>query len=208
MGSTAIDETGQHVISNAISAIRTQALTVAITGYTDRTGNAVENIELAKQHAVAVRIRMPGGSIFHRWIEGKRPDARMWSASTASRSRFLECRHAPAKAARCVGKGSEGTARVESQWTRRGAAPRFGAHPVSARSRHPTPVFVNVHVAHPYAALCNGALAWEGSLTGFNQTSPMGCQLRVAPLQRPTPRFRGDHGTLRQPPDRTPPSSS
>ena len=188
---------------------------MAITGYTDRTGNAVENIELAKQRALAVRaaliragvaetqiqmsprcrlelraavrIRMPGGSMFHRWIEGKRPHARMWSASTASRSRFLECRHAPATAARYVGKGSEGTPRGESKWTRRGAAPRFGAHPVTARSRHPPPVFVNIHVAPPYAAFCNGARAWDGSLTGFNQTSPMGCQSRVAPLQRPTP---------------------
>jgi hypothetical protein len=70
---------------------------------------------------------------------------------------------------------------------------KIGRHTVTERRLDRRPlgdigstesVFVNIGVAHPYAAFCTGALVGECSLTGFSQTSPMGCQLRVAPDQR------------------------
>lgn len=73
VGSSAIDDLGQQAISNAIFVIRTQALSVAITGYTDKTGNVSENIELAKQRALAVRAALIRAGVTENQIQMRPP---------------------------------------------------------------------------------------------------------------------------------------
>jgi len=73
VGSAAIDDTAQQTISNAIFAIRTQSLSVTVTGYTDRTGNAAENIELAKQRASAVRAALIRAGVAEDQIQMRPP---------------------------------------------------------------------------------------------------------------------------------------
>lgn len=55
VGAAAIGPEGRKTIADLISTVKAHDLTVAITGYTDRTGDVDQNIELAKQRALAVR---------------------------------------------------------------------------------------------------------------------------------------------------------
>jgi outer membrane protein OmpA-like peptidoglycan-associated protein len=55
VGVAVLGPEGQKTVDDVIATVSAQDLTVTITGYTDRTGNVGQNIELAKQRALAVR---------------------------------------------------------------------------------------------------------------------------------------------------------
>lgn len=68
LGSAAVGGDDGRVIDEAAAAIKQDSLKVAVTGYTDRTGNPAINAPLAKQRAEAVRDRLitagvPAGDI-------------------------------------------------------------------------------------------------------------------------------------------------
>jgi outer membrane protein OmpA-like peptidoglycan-associated protein len=58
LGSAAVGGDDGRVIDEAAAAIKQDSLKVAVTGYTDRTGNPAINAPLAKQRAEAVRDRL------------------------------------------------------------------------------------------------------------------------------------------------------
>lgn len=55
VGAAALGAAGQKLITEVSQAANSQGLMLAITGFTDRTGDPAKNIELAKQRALAVR---------------------------------------------------------------------------------------------------------------------------------------------------------
>lgn len=68
LGSAAIGGDDGRAINEAAAAIKQDSLKVAVTGYTDRTGNLAINVPLAQQRANAVRDRLiaagvPAGDI-------------------------------------------------------------------------------------------------------------------------------------------------
>lgn len=83
---TALDAEGQRVVADAVRQLQQQpAARVAITGYTDATGNLAANQELAKNRAKAVRDALTGAGIDRARID-MRPPAQV-QANAAGRER-------------------------------------------------------------------------------------------------------------------------
>lgn len=63
LGSAAINAADGRAIDEAAAAIKQNSLKVAVTGYTDRTGNMAINVPLAQQRASAVRDRLVAAGV-------------------------------------------------------------------------------------------------------------------------------------------------
>lgn len=73
VGSFAAGQDGERIIVATAAAITTNGLKVAITGYTDKTGDLAKNQELAKNRAKAVRDRLMAAGVPEANIEMKPP---------------------------------------------------------------------------------------------------------------------------------------
>jgi outer membrane protein OmpA-like peptidoglycan-associated protein len=72
-GSATIGPDGQKIVTAAADAIKKDNLKVALTGYTDRTGDATKNEELAKSRATAVRDALKAAGVPEASMEMKAP---------------------------------------------------------------------------------------------------------------------------------------
>jgi outer membrane protein OmpA-like peptidoglycan-associated protein len=72
-GSAAISSDGGKTIAAAAEAIKKDSLKVALTGYTDKTGDIAKNEELAKSRAVAVRDALKAAGVSETTIEMRAP---------------------------------------------------------------------------------------------------------------------------------------
>jgi hypothetical protein len=72
-GSAAISADGGSTIAAAADAIKKDSLKVALTGYTDKTGDIAKNEELAKSRAVAVRDALMAAGVSETAIEMRAP---------------------------------------------------------------------------------------------------------------------------------------
>ena len=63
VGSAAVDAEGSKTIAKVADRIKKDNLKVAITGYTDKTGDVAKNEELAKSRAMAVRDALKAGGV-------------------------------------------------------------------------------------------------------------------------------------------------
>jgi outer membrane protein OmpA-like peptidoglycan-associated protein len=73
VGSAAVTGDGTKTIAGAADAIKKDSAKVAVTGYTDRTGDAAKNEELAKQRAKAVRDALVAAGVPEASIEMRPP---------------------------------------------------------------------------------------------------------------------------------------
>jgi len=72
-GSAAVSADGGKTIAAAAEAIKKDNLKVALTGYTDKTGDVAKNEELAKSRATAVRDALKAAGVAEASIEMKAP---------------------------------------------------------------------------------------------------------------------------------------
>jgi hypothetical protein len=72
-GSAAVGSDGNNVIVAAADAIKKDNLKVAVTGYTDKTGDTTTNQELAKNRAMAVHDALTAAGVAETNIEMKPP---------------------------------------------------------------------------------------------------------------------------------------
>jgi outer membrane protein OmpA-like peptidoglycan-associated protein len=72
-GSAAVSADGTRTLAAAVEAIKKDGLRVAITGYTDKTGDTAKNEELAKSRALAVRDALTAGGVPAANIELRAP---------------------------------------------------------------------------------------------------------------------------------------
>jgi outer membrane protein OmpA-like peptidoglycan-associated protein len=72
-GSAAVSADGTRTLATAVEAIKKDGLRVAITGYTDKTGDTAKNEELAKSRALAVRDALTAGGVPAANIELRAP---------------------------------------------------------------------------------------------------------------------------------------
>jgi flagellar motor protein MotB len=72
-GSAAIGANGNATIAAAADAIKKDTLKVAVTGYTDKTGDVAKNEELAKNRAMAVRDALKAAGVAETSIEMRPP---------------------------------------------------------------------------------------------------------------------------------------
>ena len=72
-GSAAVGADGGKTIAAAADAIKKENLKVALTGYTDKTGDVAKNEELAKSRATAVRDALKAAGVAEASIEMKAP---------------------------------------------------------------------------------------------------------------------------------------
>lgn len=76
VGAAAIDAEGAAVVRQAVAALQAAPTArVAITGYTDATGNVAANQELAKNRAVAVRDALEQAGIARDRIDMRPPES-------------------------------------------------------------------------------------------------------------------------------------
>ncbi len=73
VGSSVVDADGGKAIGAAADLIKKDNLMVAVTGYTDRTGDAAKNEELAKARATAVRDALKAAGVAEASIEMRPP---------------------------------------------------------------------------------------------------------------------------------------
>jgi len=73
VGQDLLGEVGQRTIADVAAGIKSQNLTVDITGYTDRTGDVAKNMELAKQRAGTVRDALVAAGVAPNRINMKPP---------------------------------------------------------------------------------------------------------------------------------------
>jgi len=83
-GSAALAPDASKVLSATADAIKKDKLRVAVTGYTDKTGDSAKNEELAKNRAVAVRDALTAAGVPEASIEMRPPLFVETGASTAS----------------------------------------------------------------------------------------------------------------------------
>jgi len=83
-GSAALGPDASKVVSATADAIKKDNLKVAVTGYTDRTGDSAKNEELAKNRAVAVRDALTAAGVPEASIDMRPPLFVETGASTAS----------------------------------------------------------------------------------------------------------------------------
>jgi outer membrane protein OmpA-like peptidoglycan-associated protein len=72
-GSAAIGPVSNATITAAAAAIKKDSLKVALTGYTDKTGDVAKNEELAKSRAIAVRDALKAAGVAEGNIEMRAP---------------------------------------------------------------------------------------------------------------------------------------
>ncbi len=72
-GSATVGADGANVIAAAANVIKKDGLKVAITGYTDKTGDPAKNEELAKSRALAVRDALKAAGVPETNVEMKPP---------------------------------------------------------------------------------------------------------------------------------------
>jgi outer membrane protein OmpA-like peptidoglycan-associated protein len=72
-GSAAIGADGSKIIGAAADMIKKDGLKVAVTGYTDKTGDVAKNEELAKSRAAAVRDALKAAGVDEASVEMKPP---------------------------------------------------------------------------------------------------------------------------------------
>jgi photosynthetic reaction center cytochrome c subunit len=85
-GKTAITPEGMKAVSDAAGVIKGHAgLTVALSGFADKTGNADANLELAKQRAMAVRDALQGDGVDASHISLKKPEFAIGGAEAEAR---------------------------------------------------------------------------------------------------------------------------
>jgi outer membrane protein OmpA-like peptidoglycan-associated protein len=73
VGAATIGADGAKTIAAAADAIKQGGLKVALTGYTDKTGDVAKNEELAKNRAAAVRDALQAAGVDAAGIEMKAP---------------------------------------------------------------------------------------------------------------------------------------
>jgi outer membrane protein OmpA-like peptidoglycan-associated protein len=73
VGSSTIGADGQKTIAAMADLIKKESAKVGITGYTDRTGDAAKNEELAKNRAIAVRDALKAAGVAEASLELKAP---------------------------------------------------------------------------------------------------------------------------------------
>jgi outer membrane protein OmpA-like peptidoglycan-associated protein len=73
VGSAAIGADGSKTIGAAADMIKKDGLKVAVTGYTDKTGDVAKNEELAKSRAAAVRDALKAAGVAETSVEMKPP---------------------------------------------------------------------------------------------------------------------------------------
>jgi len=73
VGSAAIGADGSNTIGAAADMIKKDGLKVAVTGYTDKTGDVAKNEELAKSRAAAVRDALKAAGVAETSVEMKPP---------------------------------------------------------------------------------------------------------------------------------------
>ena len=72
-GSASVDADGGKTVSATADAIKKDNLKVAVTGYTDKSGDTAKNEELAKNRAAAVRDALKAAGVPEADIEMKPP---------------------------------------------------------------------------------------------------------------------------------------
>jgi outer membrane protein OmpA-like peptidoglycan-associated protein len=72
-GSVALGADGSKIIGAAADMIKNDGLKVAVTGYTDKTGDVAKNEELAKSRAAAVRDALKAAGVAETSVEMKPP---------------------------------------------------------------------------------------------------------------------------------------
>ena len=72
-GSATLGAEGNGVIAGAAEAIKKDSLRVGLTGYTDKTGDAAKNEELAKARALAVRDALKAAGVPEASIDMRPP---------------------------------------------------------------------------------------------------------------------------------------
>jgi cytochrome c oxidase subunit II len=76
VGKQDLDADAKKVLSDVTAFLKSNAAAkVAITGYTDKTGNLEKNLELAKERAKAVREALKAGGVAEDRIEMKKPES-------------------------------------------------------------------------------------------------------------------------------------
>jgi cytochrome c oxidase subunit II len=76
VGKQDLDTEAKKVLDDVMVFLKTNAAAkVAITGYTDKTGNLEKNLELAKERAKAVREALKAGGVAEDRIEMKKPES-------------------------------------------------------------------------------------------------------------------------------------
>jgi len=83
-GSAAVGSDSNKVIVAAADEIKKDNLKVAVTGYTDKTGDTAKNEELAKNRAMAVHDALTAAGVAETNIEMKPPLSVETGASTSS----------------------------------------------------------------------------------------------------------------------------
>ncbi len=76
VGKQGIDGDAKKVLDDVIALLKGEAASkIALTGYTDKTGNLEKNLELAKERAKAVREALKAAGISEDRIEMKKPES-------------------------------------------------------------------------------------------------------------------------------------
>jgi cytochrome c oxidase subunit II len=76
VGKQALDADAKSVVASVIDHLKANAAAkVALTGYTDKTGDLDKNLELAKERAKAVREALKAGGVAEDRIEMKKPES-------------------------------------------------------------------------------------------------------------------------------------
>jgi cytochrome c oxidase subunit II len=76
LGKQDLDADAKKVLSDVMTFLKSNAAAkVAITGYTDKTGNLEKNLELAKERAKTVREALKAGGVAEDRIEMKKPES-------------------------------------------------------------------------------------------------------------------------------------
>ena len=85
-GKTDIGPDGMKVVTAAVVIIKGHSgMVVAISGFADKTGNADQNLELAKQRAIAVRDALKGAGASDAQLDLKKPEFAIGGAEAESR---------------------------------------------------------------------------------------------------------------------------
>jgi outer membrane protein OmpA-like peptidoglycan-associated protein len=90
-GKVALSSEDQKVIATVAQAMKqSTGLKVDISGFADKTGNAEQNLELAKQRAMAVRDALKGAGVSDDRINLKKPEQVILGAGQDAEGRRVE----------------------------------------------------------------------------------------------------------------------
>jgi outer membrane protein OmpA-like peptidoglycan-associated protein len=90
-GKTALTAEDQKVVAAVAAAMKQNTgLKVDLSGYADKTGNAEQNLELAKQRAMAVRDALKAAGVAEDRINLKKPEQVIVGAGQDAEGRRVE----------------------------------------------------------------------------------------------------------------------